>query len=67
MKYLLQISEDSARHLEQWLAGPLHIGTDVCTAVPVDSLAAVTDDEIQPILERLATSGPIYHFGGASS
>lgn len=62
-RYLLKLSDQSARILEGLLGGRLEIGNQDIL-VPVAGLDAVTDEEIEPIQARLRSGGPLYHAGG---
>lgn len=71
-RYLLTMSAESAVRLEQMLGGRIEIVPSEGTldaargrgAAVVAGLDGITDAEYLPIGNRLAVSGPLYHFGG---
>lgn len=67
-RYVIELISGNARRLENWLGGPLEIGPvgDPGAAL-VASIDAITDEEYQPIGERIASDGPLYHRGGAEA
>jgi hypothetical protein len=67
-RYLLTVTDEEARHLEKWLGsvliiGPAHLQT-MGTACFVLGLNAITEQEAEPIVERLRASGIVFHAGG---
>lgn len=67
-RYVIEVVGSNARRLENWLGGPVEIGPvgDPGAAL-VASVEAITDDEFEPIRERISTEGSRYHHGGADA